>query len=115
MSNSIELIVAMAEQCADMITGSGKRNDNQPQSLQPMHLEWMCEQIVKHAGDWPATKLHRWIGFVQGAMIANRIIDLDGARAMFSNVKNAYGETGADLLDHLNPDSTFQFDLGGQG
>ena len=115
MSNSIELIVAMAEQCADTIIGSGKRGYDQPQSLQPMHLEWMCEQIVRHAADWPATKLHRWIGFVQGAMIANRIVDLDGARAMFSEIKNAYGDMGADLLDHLNPDSTFQLDIGGQG
>jgi hypothetical protein len=115
MPNSIEMIVAMAEKCADTIVASGQRGLEQPESLQPVHLKWMCEEIVKHAGDWPATKLHRWIGFIQGAMIANRMIDLEGARAMFDQVKNAYGELGADLLDHLDPASPFQLDLGGQG
>src|SRR4030095_1461895 len=115
MSDSIQLIAAMAEQCAGMILEWGKHGLDQPQSLQPKHLEWMCRKIVQHAGDWPGVKLHRWLGFVQGAMIANRIIDLNGAKAMFDKAKNAYGEMGADLLDHLNPGSSFQLEIGGQG
>jgi hypothetical protein len=115
MPNNNEMIMAMAERCSDMILQSGERGLAQPQSLQPQHLQWMCKQLVEHAGDWPAIKLHRWLGFVQGAMIANRIVDLDGARAMFDQVKNAHGEMSADLLDHLNPDSCFRLELGGEG
>ena len=46
-------------------------------------------QIEEHAEDGPATKLHRWIGFVQGAMLANRMLDLDGLKAMFDDAKAA--------------------------
>jgi hypothetical protein len=115
MSNSIELIAAMAERSADMIRAWGKQGLDQPLALQPQHLEWMCRRIVEHARDWPAVRLHRWLGFVQGAMIANRIVDLAGAKAMFDGVKNVFGEMGDDLFDHLNPDVTFRFDIGGQG
>ena len=53
----------------------------------------MCKLIVEHAEDWPATKLHRWVGFVQAGMIANYMLDLDGAKAMFNKVKEEYGST----------------------
>jgi hypothetical protein len=78
----------------------------------------MCNKIEEHAEDSPATKLNRWIGFVQGAMLANRMLDLDGLKAMFDNAKRDHGETAEDLedlLDHLDPTSSFEFDIGGQG
>lgn len=115
MANSSMLIASMAEQCLDLIRQRDKTSLDLPTSLQPQHLQWMCQEIVKHARDWPVTKSHRWLGFVEGAMIANRIINLDGAKAMFDRAKNAYGEVEEDLLDHLNPDHPFEFDIGGQG
>ena len=115
MSNSILLISAMAEQCRDMILEWNRPSPDLPTSLRPKHLQWMCNQIVQNSRIWPDTRLHRWIGFVQGAMIANRMIDLDGAKAMFNKAKNAFGEVDEDLLDHLNPDDSFNLDLGGQG
>jgi hypothetical protein len=73
----------------------------------------MCDTIEDHANDWPATRLHRWIGFIQGGMIANHILDLDGAKAMFDQVKIAYGggSEDEDLIDHL----AVEMDIGGQG
>ena len=115
MPGNLPLIVAMAEDCSDRIRASAQSGAGQPASLRPEHLLWMCKEIVSHAEDWPATKTHRWIGFVQGAMIANRMLDLDGAKAMFDRAKQAHGTPDADLLDHLDPDSSFQFELGGQG
>jgi hypothetical protein len=41
------------------------------------------------------------------------MLDLDGIKAMFDKVKNAYGETSEDLLDHLDPEDSFKFDIGG--
>jgi hypothetical protein len=75
----------------------------------------MCDKIEEHAEDGPATKLHRWIGFVQCAMLAHRMLDLDGAKAMFDEAKVAHGETSEDLLDHLDPTSSFELDIGGEG
>ncbi len=50
-------------------------------------------------------------------MIANGILDLAGTKEMFDSVKNAYLLTrdDQDLTDHLDPDSSFEMDLGGQG
>lgn len=59
--------------------------------------------------------LHRWIGFVQCGMLAQRMIDLEGAKAMFDKSKIAHGELSEDLVDHLDPTSSFEVDIGGQG
>lgn len=112
------LVRAMAERCLRII--QDKPDDVRfglPESLRPAHLRRMCRQIVEHAEDWPAIKLHRWIGFVQAGMIANLMLDLDGAKAMFDKVKEEYGsiDKDQDLLDHLDPKTSFEMELGGQG
>ena len=115
MSNDKLLIAAMAERCLETILASDQPTADQPPSLQPKHLEWMCREITRHARDWPATRLHRWIGFVQAALIANRMLDLAGAKRMFDDAKNAFGALDQDLVDHLDPGCAFEFDLGGEG
>jgi hypothetical protein len=47
--------------------------------------------------------------------MANRSLDLEEAKQMFNRVKKRSGETAQDLLDHLDPDSPFEFELGGEG
>jgi hypothetical protein len=118
MDNTYLLITAMAQLCRSLIQEWNEPAPDLPKPLQLKHLLWMCDQIEKHAEDGPATKLHRWIGFVQAAMLANRMIDLDGLKTMFDEAKRAHGETSEDLedlLDHLDPTSFFEFEIGGQG
>jgi hypothetical protein len=117
MDNASLLVVAMAEQCSALIEKSQKDDSDLPQAIRPSHLLWMCERIRTHAEQWPATKLHRWIGFVQCGMLANDILDFDGAKSMFDEAKYAYGGSGEDddLIDHLDPDASFKLDIGGQG
>lgn len=115
MDNVSLLVTAMAEQCRDLILESETPDLGLPKALQPKHLLWMCNKIQEHAEESPATKLHRWIGFVQCGMMANRILDLDGAKAMFDKAKAAHGEINEDLLDHLDPTSSFECDIGGEG
>jgi hypothetical protein len=115
MDTASLLIKAMAEECRGLILGWNKPDLTLPEALQPGHLERMCDRIEKHAEDWPAARLHRWIGFVQCAMMANRILDLDGMKSMFDKAKNAYGEANEDLRDHLDPKDYFEFDIGGEG
>jgi hypothetical protein len=111
------LIAAMAEQCRRMIQIAGEGTDDLPAALRLPHLLWMCNQIEEHVGTAPETKLHRWIGFVQAGMLANRILDLQGACSMFDAAKNAYGviHDDQDLIDHLDPTNSFEIELGGQG
>ena len=63
------LIVAMAEKCKRMLREWDEYDSRLPKALQQEHLVWMCNKIEEHSETGPATKLHRWIGFVQGAML----------------------------------------------
>jgi hypothetical protein len=114
MDNADLLIVAMAQQCRDLILAWDTPDTGLPKALQPKHLLWMCKKIDEHAEEGPATKLHRWIGFVQCAMMAHGMLDFEGAKAMFDKAKIAHGETGEDMIDHLDPQSSFKFDIGGE-
>ncbi|MCA9083334.1 MAG: hypothetical protein KDA81_04725 [Planctomycetaceae bacterium] len=117
MNNRRLLIAAMAEQCKAHLGSSASSASGLPQPLHSKHLFWMCEQIVEHSDEWPVTKLHRWLGFVQCGILANRILDFEGIKAMFEESKNTYGteEIDNDLADHLDPQNSFEIDVGGQG
>jgi hypothetical protein len=117
MRTTHRLIVAMAAQCRGLMQKSAATDSGLPGALQRKHLLWMCAKIEEHAEEWPATKLHRWIGFVQCGMMANRMLDLNEAKAMFDQAKIAYGGSAEDedLVDHLDPESSFELDIGGQG
>jgi hypothetical protein len=117
MENTNPAIAAMADRCKTLIEESAVASNDLPKALQPRHLLWMCDKIEQHAEDWADTKLHRWIGFVQCAMMANRMLDLTGAKAMFDKIKNEYRPStrDQDLIDHLDPNSSFEMELGGQG
>ncbi len=112
------LLLSMAERCLRII--QDRPEDPRfalQESLRPAHLRWMCKRIVEHADDWTVAKLERWIGFVQAGMIANCMLDLNGAKAMFDEIKQQFGPIAKDidLLDHLDPGTSFEMELGGQG
>jgi len=115
MDNPGLLAVAMADRCRESLLQWHKLELGLPASLQPRHLIWMCNRIEAHAEDWPGTKLHRWIGFVQAGMLANQMLDLAGAKALFDDAKVAYGEFTDDFLDHLDPANSYELDIGGEG
>jgi hypothetical protein len=117
MDDTRSLIAEMAAKCQFVLRGSNEEERNLPKTLHPKHLLWMCEQIRKHAQMSPVTRLHRWIGFVQAGILANRMLDLEQIKAMFDEVKKSHTVTSEDrdLVDHLDVDSSFKLDLGGQG
>jgi hypothetical protein len=110
-------MVAMAQKCRETIEKSQKVVVDLLPALSPKHLLWMCGKVEEHAEDWPLTKVHRWIGFVQGGMIANRIVHLDEAKRMFDIAKNSFGihDRDRDLVDHLDAETAFEIEIGGQG
>ena len=116
MDQDSRLINAMAEQCRTLIQSSPQDVPELPAPLQRKHLLWMCNQIEHHAAEWRIPKLHRWIGFIQAGMLANGMLDLESAKSMFTEAKKKFRvEIDEDLLDHLDPSNSFEFDLGGQG
>jgi hypothetical protein len=76
----------------------------------------MCKTIIEHAEDWPDSKSHRWIGYVQAGMIANLMIDVRTARTMFNKLREQFGalSNDQDLLDHLDSNTAFEIETGGQ-
>jgi hypothetical protein len=113
---NIQLMSAMIETCKNAILEhKSSKIPDCPVLLRPNHLLWMCGQMLENLSVWKGTKLNRWIGFIQCAMIANGIISLKQAKEMFEKAKNAFDEPSQDLLDHLDPSSYFEFDLGGEG
>lgn len=117
MDNGNLLVVGMAQQCKALIHDSEQSDLNLPRALHPQHLMWMCERILEHAEEWPRTKLHRWIGFIQCGMMANQILSFREMQTMFTEVKKEHEVHSADddLIDHLDPKSSFKLDIGGQG
>jgi hypothetical protein len=110
-------VTALAAKCRDIIRSSIEEEENLPLALHPKHLLWMCDQIKSHAQTSPVTKLHRWIGFVQAAILANRMLGLEQIKAMYDEVKKAHSvcSEDQDLVDHLDVQSSFKLDLGGEG
>jgi hypothetical protein len=117
MEDTRVLVAAMAAKCRDVIRGSNEEEQGLPKALHSKHLLWMCDQIQKHAQGSPVTRLHRWIGFVQAGILANRMLDLAQLKAMFDDARKAHSVSSEDqdLIDHLDVSSSFELDLGGQG
>ena len=111
------LVAAMAAQCRDVIHEAHEDQTALPKELHPKHVFWMCNQITEHSQEWPAVKLHRWLGFVQCALLAHRMLTLEQVKRMFADVKKSHGYSSEDedLVDHLDPSSSFLFEIGGQG
>jgi len=110
-----ELMAVMIERCRDMILEHDEPRLDLPAPVRPRRLVAMCNRMTEHVDDWSPAKLNRWIGFIQCAMIANRMIDLDGAKGMFDQAKRAFGGASQDVLDHLDPAQSFELDIGGEG
>lgn len=116
MNNSSLLIAAMAEECSARVAeGTQDEHGDLPRALHPAHLDAMCQVIVRNLETWPETRLHRWIGFVQCGMLANRIINVEEMKSMFDLAEVAFGDMVDDLIDHLDCLNPFELDLGGQG
>lgn len=117
MDDNRLIVAAMAARCQEAIRSSNEEEKGLPKALHPRHLLWMCDQIQKHAQDASVTRLHRWLGFVQAGILANRMLGLEQIKAMFDELKKSHSPSNEDqdLIDHLAVDSSFRMELGGQG
>jgi len=111
------LVAPMAAKCRDVIRRSNEEVSSLPRALHPKHLLWMCAQIIQYAQEWPAAKLFRWIGAIQSAILANHMLNMKQVRNMFGGMRRSrrVSSRDQDLVDHLDPNSLFKFDIGGQG
>jgi len=50
------------------------------------HLQWMCNQVAD-GKDWSVTKMHRWIGYVQGVLVTRKYSTVQTERDDYRRVK----------------------------
>lgn len=104
------LAVELARQCADKIRARGAPMYTDSTK----HLLKMCSEIEKRAENWPSTKMHRWIGFIQGTMVAMEITTIEEESDTVRKAKTMFSEDDNGLIDHNNPDHHFEFEIGGE-
>lgn len=94
-----------------------------PEETKPENLIWMLERLMKIAEgngreeiEWADTKLHRWLGFIFGSMVSNGMATLPKIKELVTRAKAEFLEKeDKDVVDHNNPDSPFELDIGGPG
>lgn len=48
--------------------------------LSAEHLRWMCAEVLRNIKTMPVDKMGRWVGFIQGVMACNGVLDVDAER-----------------------------------
>jgi hypothetical protein len=48
--------------------------------LSGSHLRWMCGEVLRNIKTMPVDKMGRWVGFIQGVMACNGLLDVDAER-----------------------------------
>ena len=50
------------------------------------HLIWMCKQVLM-GQKWSVTKMHRWVGYVQGVLVTRKYSTVQMERDDYRRVK----------------------------
>jgi hypothetical protein len=66
--------------------------DSSHEGSDPAYLLWMCDQIVEKSQEWPATRLHRWVGYIQGCLVHGGISTLEDEKTAVREVKKSFSE-----------------------
>lgn len=70
-----------------------RSKDTEPpeSNISVRHLIWMCEQVISRTGYVPkemsVTKVHRWIGYIQGVMTARGFTTVEKERTEYKELK----------------------------
>jgi hypothetical protein len=48
----------------------------------PGHLVWMCEEVPKFLDEGRIEKAMRWLGFIQGVIVAKKLITIEEAKRL---------------------------------
>jgi hypothetical protein len=100
--NSLELNRKLLARNAATDCGRVIRESVEPEAVGPIepndegtspgHLIWMCQQVDANFDQWSSTRMHRWLGFIQGVMVAFQWTNLEHVKRSISAWKNTYPE-----------------------
>lgn len=82
MANDKETKVAkiMFERYQNVISDNAEQFIGLPSKCRAPHLLRLCDEVIKHGDQYPFDKLCRWMGFIQGILAIQGLIDVDVER-----------------------------------
>ena len=80
--------VALFERYADILADI-KFELPAPDGTSSSHLAWMCQSAITESASWPADKLSRCLGFVQGVMSSRGQISMEVEREFSQPISHA--------------------------
>lgn len=98
MSSEAALAVTIAMTLKDRtkkyldLVGESDKDEDYTTGVAPRYLVWMCDQIIENAASWPVTKLHRWVGYVQGSLVAHGLSNLETEKSIVREAKKTCPE-----------------------
>lgn len=81
--------IALELQATCRFYASQPREVGPVSEAEPKHLLGMCEQVVANAETWPATKAHRWVGYIQGVLVALGLTTVDHQKSIVTRLREA--------------------------
>jgi len=108
----LEIIHRLVEVIEEWASKFGLDSLKVDSEVSPQTLLEMCDRITRKADEWPDEKLFLRIGYVQGVMVALNICGMDKIKNIAQDARNGRKDY-VDLLDHNDPESPFQIELGG--
>ena len=97
-----ELAVKLAESILMDLKASFEQDPGDPvwhadgnslqEALRPSYLMWMCETVIAKKDEWVATRLHRWIGYIQAGLLLSGITGLEHEKDRVRDLKKEFPE-----------------------
>jgi len=106
----IEIANRLHDMIEDWLVSHEEANENDA----VQNLLNVCNRIITKAEEWPDEKLFMRLGFIQGVMVSHGVCSLDMIRRVVNFIRERHLDY-VDLLDHNDPESPFNFELGGEG
>lgn len=87
--------IALAERYLEIIERQPPHTGAQDSRLNHENLAWICREMIKDGHALPLDKISRWLGFVQGCLAMQGLIQVDEERDVSRPLFHAaYRETG---------------------
>jgi hypothetical protein len=89
-SIAVECLAIIQEKVSDL--GEIRSYSAEEKTTLPEHCIWMCERVRDNFDQWSPTMSHRWLGFIQGVMVANGWTTTKELRRIIRRLKQSYHE-----------------------
>ena len=83
---AMQVAIAYAKHLLVRLSNMAEIDSVEDDDCKLSHLQYMCQQIVD-AEDWSVTKMHRWVGYVQGVLVTRKYSSVQTERDDYRRIK----------------------------